>query len=269
MNSITTLIDADSMLYALAYGARENEDIDLLLYNTDVFVKTILDNTNCGFYLGFLGGSKCFRHTLTEDYKANRPSSPDWFKKWGPLVKHRLIDKWNFTICDGIEAEDAMSIANYQLEGKTNIVLAHIDKDSNCIPGNHYNYSKHEFWYTDKLGKLELNKSKLKGTGLKWQYSQLICGDSTDGIKGIKGKGGAFAYKLLNSCVNEYSLFRRTYCAYLEYCKEGDIKEYFKLQWGLVVMLTEEAHGFVVPERNTYTKEVEAPNEIINDILGI
>jgi 5'-3' exonuclease len=255
------IIDADSIVYLVAYQAKDEEDVEFVNTSIDIFISTILDNTNADKYIGFIGGSRCFRYDLTDDYKASRKESPDWLKKWKKPIRDRLINTWKFVVCDNIEAEDACVIAANKYE---NVIISHIDKDLNFWEGDHYNYSKHESYSVDKLGYLELNKSNLKGCGLRWQYSQLICGDSTDGIKGLKGKGGSFAYKLLSDANSEYSLFRRTYTAYLEYCKEDDIKEYFKLQWALIVMLKEEAHGFVVPKAIDYKV-----SETIDDILNI
>src|SRR5690606_19592803 len=133
-----------------------------------------------------------FRKTICKEYKNNRGERPEWVKKWEPYIRQRLIDKWRFVVCDSIEAEDALSISSEYYKDKTNLVYCHIDKDLNYLEGNHFNYSKHAFWYSDKIGYIE-NKQGLKGKGLKFYYGQLICGDSTDGIKGLAGKGVAFA----------------------------------------------------------------------------
>ncbi len=58
---------------------------------------------------------------------------------------------------------------------------------------------------------------KLKGVGLKFFYSQLICGDTVDNYDGLPGKGDTFAYKLLDDATNEASLFIRVYDAYLDH----------------------------------------------------
>jgi DNA polymerase I len=257
------VIDADTIIYLVAYQAREEENVEVVNDSVDIFIKTILDNTKSTSYIGFIGGTQCFRHSLTPDYKANRPESPDWFKKWKQPIRDRMINTWKFYVSDNIEAEDACIITANKYK---DCIISHIDKDLDFWEGLHYNYSRHEQYQVSKLGEITLNKSKLKGTGLKWRYAQLICGDPTDGVKGIKGKGGAFAYKLLSEATSEYSLFRRTYASYLEYCKEDDIKEYFKLQWALIAMLEEEAHGFVVPEAIKYTN---LENQLLDEILNI
>ena len=48
---------------------------------------------------------------------------------------------------------------------------------------------------------------KLKGSGLKFFYSQLITGDQVDNYPGIPGSGAKAAYELLQSCTTEEELF--------------------------------------------------------------
>jgi 5'-3' exonuclease len=253
---VVNIIDADTIVYLLCYDLREEEDINVCIERTDDFVKNILNNTHSSFYLAFLGTGRTFRNEIYPDYKIKRPDAPDWYTKWKVQVKNRMIDHWKFIPVDNIEAEDAAIIcANKFREQEYNVVLSHVDKDLNFWEGNHYNYQKHEFCYVNNIGQLELNKSKLKGTGLKWMYSQIICGDSTDNIKGLVGKGPAFAYKLLDDCETQYSLLRRTYCAYLTYCKEDNIKEYFILQVRLICMLESPEYGFEIPELIEYQPE--------------
>lgn len=55
---------------------------------------------------------------------------------------------------------------------------------------------------------------KLRGTGLKFFYSQLITGDDVDCYAGLKGKGATYAYNLLDSAKSEQELFDRVFNAY-------------------------------------------------------
>lgn len=262
-DGIVAVLDLDTLVYLVAYQNKDVDDVDIVVNAVDNYMTLILTKTNCTYYLGFIGGSKCFRHELYSEYKANRPESPDWFIKWKGVIRHRLIDNWKILISDGREAEDDCIISIEYYKTAYNCILVHVDKDLKFWEGNHFDYQKHEFYYVDELGKLELTKSKLKGDGLKWQYAQVLIGDSGDNIKGLPKFGSVKAYALLHDCKNEYSLLRRTYCAYLKLYK-GDVKEYFKLQWQLIVMLKEESHGFKVLELVEYKKDTS-----IDDILGI
>lgn len=62
---------------------------------------------------------------------------------------------------------------------------------------------------------------KLKGSGLKFFYSQLIVGDTADNYGGLKGKGMAFAYELLNDCETERELFFAVLGAYRDVWGKG------------------------------------------------
>ncbi|AHN84691.1 5'-3'exonuclease (endogenous virus) [Gutovirus Vc1] len=57
---------------------------------------------------------------------------------------------------------------------------------------------------------------KLKGSGLKFFYAQIIMGDMADNYKGLKGKGMTAAYELLNNCKTEKELYLATLAAYKE-----------------------------------------------------
>lgn len=59
-----------------------------------------------------------------------------------------------------------------------------------------------------KVGKIETQRiTKLKGTGLKFFYAQLIMGDTADNYPGLPGKGVARAFEVLNSCDTEEDLY--------------------------------------------------------------
>lgn len=274
MNSIATLIDADTMVFFLAYNHREKDDVEAVLAETDTFVELVLTRTNCTHYLGFLGGENNFRNEVATHlvYKGNRGEKPDWFRKWEPYIRMRLIDKWKFTVCDNIEAEDGVSICNKYYKESTNIVIAHIDKDLDDIEGNHYNYKSHTFYYVDYLGKLELNaKRKVKGSGKKWFWCQMIIGDkNTDNIEGLKGKGDVFAYNLLYNCKTEYSMFRKVYTAYLTVYSKLGRREYgrklFIETLKLIGMLEEPAYGFTIPE--LIPREYKLSNDELKDLFG-
>lgn len=182
-------IDADTLVYLVAYKYRESDDTEAALQELDIYVRTILDNTATTYYAGFLGGEKCFRYGVakTKPYKGNRPPSPDWYKKWSGPMKAYLRDEWNFQIVNGIEADDAVCI--YQTwcrENNKNSVMSHGDKDLYQIEGNHYDIRKHTRRYVDKVE--------------AWQNlaKQILTGDASDAIVGCKGVGAKGAAKLID-----------------------------------------------------------------------
>jgi len=76
---------------------------------------------------------------------------------------------------------------------------------------------------------LRVNKGKmlvdvidrLKGSGLKFFYSQLITGDTADCYSGIKGAGPAKAFDALNECRSERELYDTVYQMYREKYRAG------------------------------------------------
>ena len=71
----------------------------------------------------------------------------------------------------------------YQEPGK--YVLCHIDKDLNQAVGKHYNYNTQESYEVDQE------------EADYWFYSQVLEGDSVDGIKGCPKVGKVKAQKIL------------------------------------------------------------------------
>lgn len=69
--------------------------------------------------------------------------------------------------------------------------------------------------------KMSSSITKLKGTGLKFFYAQIIMGDTADNYSGLKGKGITFAYELLNNCKTEAEMYYAVLNAYKEVYGEG------------------------------------------------
>jgi hypothetical protein len=121
--------------------------------------------------------------------------------KWLQVVREHLVTDWKATVTDGIEADDAMGIAQCT-EHDGDSMICSIDKDMLMIPGHHYNFVKQEFRMVSPL------------EGLRNFYFQLIMGDKTDNIPGYDGKmrtkvpqflEGAVSY--LDQCMTEWEMF--------------------------------------------------------------
>lgn len=171
----------------------------------------------CGLYLYesdeiigevklFLSGSKNFRNELATitKYKGSRDKSVRPFHYEN--IRGYLCGAYGATISDGIEADDAVSIAQWNGEGKT--IIATIDKDLLNVPGKHYNYHhKMAQTVTRKQAKLRF-------------YHQLLTGDRTDDIPGLKGVGPVAANKLLPGWLPEEEMYRRVLVAYSDNMEE-------------------------------------------------
>lgn len=200
-HSLISIVDADTLVYLCAYRAKDSNDTDKVLFEVDTFVQLILTNTSCTHYIGFLGGSKeTFRNQVSSIYKANRPASPDWYIKWGGVIKAYLRDKWKFQVVSDIEADDAVSMIAWSLQEQSiNHIIVGADKDLLQIQGNHYNLRTHTRTYIDTV------------TADRNLFKQVLLGDVSDNIKGCKGIGKKKASQYIDGLVDRLDMAKTTY----------------------------------------------------------
>lgn len=189
-------------------------------------IADILSATGGDSYLIFLTGKGNFRESIavTAEYKGNRIAEK-------PYHYHNTrvyLESLGAIVVNGMEADDAMAI---EATKDVNTIICTRDKDLRQVPGWHYGWEaglqpEYQLRYVDELGELELIEKKsgkeITGTGLKFFYSQMITGDVTDNIKGLKGGGAVLAYRLLNTCTNESELYVATRGAYLARAKKDN-----------------------------------------------
>ena len=198
---ITVLVDADIVAYRCAASCEKQgvvvEDSWVALQRVDELMQRIIAETGASDFKAFLTGSDNFRYEYNPEYKANRKDTrrPVWLQQ----AREHLVMRWEASVEDGQEADDAMGIyqCNYP---KT--VIASIDKDLLMIPGKHYNFVKDEH--------REINELE----AIRHFYWQLIMGDKTDNIMGFDGlarqtvpKKLEWAMAELADCLNESMMF--------------------------------------------------------------
>lgn len=197
------VFDYDLFCYDIGWAAEQGEGQPPLSFS---WVKDVIDTRiweirqklSCGVYHGYLSGSTNFRDDIaTRDiYKGNRKSEkPHWYS----AIRHYLVQQHHAEVVEGIEADDALAMF---ITNNPNAVCISRDKDLRQVPGWHFGYSvgnQREYgpYLSEDIGELSLNKSKLKGTGLKFFYSQVLTGDPTDNYKGLPGCGPVGAYNAL------------------------------------------------------------------------
>lgn len=147
----------------------------------DELVRRILEETQSDTYKLYIGGEDNFRYKIYPEYKANRSdkTKPEYLQD----VRAFLVSEWNAEIVNGMEADDALGIAqdrwghfqNTENGPDFDTIICSIDKDLLQVPGWHYNFVKQERVFIDEL------------TGLKHFYQQLILGDQSDNIPGYDG----------------------------------------------------------------------------------
>lgn len=146
-----------------------------------------------------------------------------------------LISEYKYRIStNGLEADDELGIE--QVNSKDTTIICSRDKDLRMIPGWHYSWEcgkQREIGphFTDRLGSLKKEGSKITGYGLMFFYYQMLVGDSADNIPGLPGWGPVKAYKLLSPLKNDGDMWRAICKAYR---KEGFSEDYFNEQHQLL-----------------------------------
>jgi len=170
------------------------------------------DGLGTSYYYISLGGS--FREKEYPTYKANRkdmrrPANLEECKAW------LMSEKGATSVPGRFEADDLMA-----MNKKEGDIICSIDKDLLQVPGHHFNWVRNEY------------KVVSKEDGLRSLYTQMLTGDTSDGIPGIKGVGPVTAKKLLEDLSSEYLMYCVVLKAYLEKTrkKRGEKPEDFQMR---------------------------------------
>ena len=181
------------------------DPIEFALGNVKKTVISIAQNLDSHDGDIFLSGPNNFREVMetTHPYKGTRDPlhKPIHYQ----AIKDYLVKYWEAIEVDGMEADDAMGIAQYTsfISGNYNVdegyndpkgeytVIVTIDKDLDMIPGWHYNWVKGKKYFTT------LEESDY------FFDKQLLTGDRVDNIIGIYGIGDKKSDKLLDGLDKE------------------------------------------------------------------
>lgn len=201
------LIDMDIITYHACFSA-EGDTISGVVEKLNSIMESILDATEVPCeYQGYLTGKDNFRHELSDIYKAQRPKEKPIYHKF---ARQYLIDNWGAIVVDGQEADDAIAIEATRL-GFDNVIIVSIDKDFKQLPCMIYNYQK-QTWHQSDEWQASVNF-----------YTQILVGDASDNIKGVRGIGPVTAAKLFVDCKTEQDLYQTCLKAY-----EGKSEEVLK-----------------------------------------
>ena len=155
----------------------------------------------------FLSGKTNFRNALatipgsfTKDgepvlgYKANRIGSkrPHHYQ----AIRDYMIEAWDATLFEGIEADDALAIVQWAEDEMTpKTIIATVDKDLRNVPGWHYDIIKQiEYLITSKQAQVHF-------------YRQVLTGDRTDNIPGLYRVGEKKAKDLITEDMTENEMY--------------------------------------------------------------
>jgi len=178
------VVDADSCIYQAAW---QRETVDDAVEN----YKYLLDKNWVGPVwadesIVYCGGKDNFRYRLCPNYKGNRKEPPEDAQLFKPLMEE-LVKRGLAIPSDGMEADDMVRIKSVELtKEKVEHTVVHIDKDLDCIAGNHFNPRRQEFYDIDE------NQADLN------YWLQILKGDPTDNLPGLPKVGPKTAEKMLN-----------------------------------------------------------------------
>lgn len=195
------VIDSDVITYRIAWSCEDRKTGELsplfvLKSRIDTQIEEILEVVGSLDYQLYLTGGRNYRLDIYPEYKSSRSEKPQYYQ----AARDHMVARWGAIVTDGIEADDAMAI-----EGSTdydNVCIASIDKDMLQVPCWHYNFVKGNKFKQDEFG------------AIYSFYAQLLTGDSTDDIPGLKGIGPKKAEKLLAECSTEEELRAAVVSAY-------------------------------------------------------
>jgi len=185
-------VDADLVLYASCY-ANEDNPLSYCLNAITKTVERIIKRTEADTCILYLTGKGNYREAVAtiSPYKAGRPPKPTHFQE----AKDFLINKKGALLVEGMEADDMLGIMASQMEEGDKYILASYDKDLDMIPCTHYVWSskkREERWYEVE-----------DPAGMRFFYTQLLTGDSTDNIAGLFKMTGKKAMKKIKQPLEE------------------------------------------------------------------
>ena len=167
-------------------------------------------------------------------------------------IRAYVIGRYETVVTNGIEADDAICIEIYKAykEGRHDVIACTRDKDLRMVAGQHFGWAcgrQPQFGPVEvtELGSLEIYGSpkKLRGTGRKFFYAQLITGDPVDNIPGLPRGGPVLAYGTLNDLQTEDDLLEAVSELYRGRIGEG-WRDYLQEQADLLWMIREvDANG--------------------------
>ncbi len=152
-----------------------------------------------------------FRYDIFPEYKSSRKGKHK--PKHRTFLTDRIKDKHSGVIFTGYEADDVVGILQCTCRSikKSSSIICTTDKDLLCIPGLHWNPDKGTI--TD-VSELEAFRNFA---------AQVLQGDSTDSIPGLKGVGAKTSKKAVAGCDSTESMWGVVQKMYKD---KGETEEY-------------------------------------------
>ena len=232
------LIDADSIIYYATYFPEdslmefptEEEQLEEAKYRVVNKIQEIQNSVEEWYNIKqtyiFVAGKNNFRYKVYPDYKSNRANREKSLLL--PIVKDHLVDELGAICANGAEADDYVYNSIKLSDG--NCVVASPDKDVlyNCPNVPFYDYRS----YQDVLGEFKYISEKESRLAIA---SQIVIGDSSDGVPGAYKVGKAWCRDNMHEDMTDYQFTKAVMKAYLK-ANSGnfqkakqDIRTYYKV----------------------------------------
>ncbi len=206
----TLLIDTDIVAYRLAAVSETDtafgktvDDLGDVCLQADSVIAGLVEKLNATDVIMCLSDKQNFRYDVLPTYKSNRKGveRPELLQ----AVKDYLATEYNSRGYPYLEADDVMGILathDHAVSGRKIIVSE--DKDMRTIPCELYAPHRPE------LGVITISELDADRF-LMWQT---ICGDSTDGYKGVLGVGKTSEWAKDVIAADREDLWEEVLCAY-------------------------------------------------------
>lgn len=203
-NPLKALIDADLCTYGIGFTTQDLPQ-DQVPIKIDQTIQRIIDAVSADEHQLYLtmDGRDGFRYKVCSNYKAHRvQDKPIHYD----FIRTYMCEHWNAKMVSDIEADDCIGI-NQDKEGEDgvyNTIICSLDKDLDMIPGMHYRWPIYRNNEEIKPARFYCVEEP---DATRWLYSQLLIGDTSDNIIGVKGIGKVKAEKLLEGLDDEKEMF--------------------------------------------------------------
>jgi len=207
-NKNLVIFDGNALIHR-AYHAlppltdRNGEVVNAVYGFTSMLLKILREIDPEYVAVAFDKKSPTFRHEISEDYKANRPETPEDLAPQFDKVR-QVVRAFNVPLfeMDGFEADDVLGTLSHQAkEAGAEVIIVTGDADAMQLvqEGISVLYPKtgRQFGDTILYGEDEVTEKFGVKPELVADYKALV-GDASDNIKGVPGIGPKTAVKLLS-----------------------------------------------------------------------
>ena len=191
-------IDGDLIAFRCSASVGLEGEEEIAILRTDKLMRDLLYNTESTSYNCYLSGRNNFRKKVNPEYKANRKDKEP--PRWLQSCREYLIKEWNAVVSEGCEADDLLGINQHN----TDSVCISLDKDLLMITGWHFRWLDNE--------KIFVTPDQ----GLKAFYKQMLIGDKSDNIFGVRGIGPVKAAGIIDTLDTEEEMISTVFKLYEE-----------------------------------------------------